>query len=155
MSAIVINSHAEFEQYLGKEIGVSEYITISQEQINLFADATLDHQWIHVDETRCKNESPFGTTIAHGYLNLSILPYLWERIVEVRNSKLTVNYGIKDLRFGQAVKVNSEVRVRCKLNSLVNLRGVSKAEIQATLEIKDSKKPAFDGTIIFLYNFVE
>jgi acyl dehydratase len=155
MSAIVINSHAEFEQYLGKEIGVSDYITISQEQINLFADATLDHQWIHVDETRCKNESPFGTTIAHGYLNLSILPYLWEQIVEVRNSKLTVNYGIKDLRFGQAVKVNSEVRVRCKLNSLVNLRGVSKAEIQATLEIKDSKKPAFDGTIIFLYNFVE
>ncbi|MCE1155899.1 MAG: MaoC family dehydratase [Bacteroidales bacterium] len=155
MSTIVINSHAEFEQYLGKEIGISDYITISQDQINLFADATLDHQWIHVDEERCKKESPFGSTIAHGYLNLSILPHLWEQIVEVRNSKLTVNYGIKELRFGQAVKVNSEVRVRCKLNSLVNLRGVSKAEIQATLEIKDTKKPAFEGTIIFLYHFVE
>lgn len=155
MSAIVINSHAEFEQYLGKEIGVSDYLTITQEQINLFADATLDHQWIHVDEERCKNESPFQSTIAHGYLNLSVLPHLWEQIVEVRNSKLTVNYGIKELRFGQAVKVNTDVRVRCKLTSLVNLRGVSKAEIHATLEIKDSKKPAFEGTIIFLYHFVE
>ncbi len=155
MSAIVINSHAEFEQYLGKEIGVSDYLTITQEQINLFADATLDHQWIHVDEERCKNESPFQSTIAHGYLNLSVLPHLWEQIVEVRNSKLTVNYGIKDLRFGQAVKVNTDVRVRCKLTSLVNLRGVSKAEIHAKLEIKDSKKPAFEGTIIFLYHFAE
>ncbi len=155
MNPIVINSHADFEQYVGKEIGVSDYLKISQEQINLFADATLDHQWIHVDEQRCKTESPFQSTIAHGYLILSVLPHLWEQIVEVRNSKLTVNYGIEKLRFGQAVTVNSEVRVRCKLNSLVNLRGVSKAEIRATLEIKDQKKPAFDGTIVFLYNFVE
>jgi acyl dehydratase len=155
MNPIIINSHADFEQFLGKEIGVSDYLKISQEQINLFADATLDHQWIHVDEERCKTESPFHSTIAHGYLNLSILPHLWEQIVEVRNSRLTVNYGIEKLRFGQAVTVNSEVRVRCKLTSLVNLRGVSKAEIRATLEIKDQKKPAFDGTIVFLYHFVE
>lgn len=154
MNPIVINSHADFEAFLGKEIGVSDYITISQEQINLFADATLDHQWIHVDEKRCAEESPFKATIAHGYLNLSVLPYLWERIVDVRNSKLTVNYGIEKLRFGQAVVVNSEVRVRCKLESLVNLRGVTKAEIKATLEIKDSKKPAFEGIIVFLYHFV-
>lgn len=155
MNPIVISSHAEFEQYLGKELGVSDYLTITQEQINLFADATLDHQWIHVDEERCKTESPFNATIAHGYLNLSILPHLWEQIVEVRNSKLTVNYGIEKLRFGQAVTVNSEVRVRCKLTSLVNLRGVSKAEINAILEIKDSRKPAFEGTIVFLYHFIE
>ncbi|MEA4982121.1 MAG: MaoC family dehydratase [Paludibacter sp.] len=153
MNPIVITSHAEFEQYLGKELGVSDYIKITQEQINLFADATLDHQWIHVDEERCKNESPFKSTIAHGYLNLSVLPHLWEQIVDVQNSKLTVNYGIEKLKFGQAVVVNSEVRVRCKLTSLVNLRGVSKAEIKATLEIKDCPKPAFDATIIFLYHF--
>ena len=139
MNPIVISSHAEFEQYLGKEIGVSDYLKISQEQINTFAEATLDHQWIHVDEERCKTESPFKSTIAHGYLNLSVLPHLWEQIVDVRNSRLTVNYGIEKLRFGQAVTVNSEVRVRCKLNSLVNLRGISKAEINAILEIKDSK----------------
>jgi len=154
MNPIVIKSHAEFEQFLGKELGVSDYITISQEQINQFADATLDHQWIHVDEERCKNESPFKATIAHGYLILSVLPHLWEQIVEVQNSRLTVNYGIEKLKFGQAVVVNSEVRVRCKLTSLVNLRGVSKAEIKATLEIKDNPKPAFDATIIFLYHFI-
>ena len=153
MKPIVIKSHDEFEQYLGKELGVSDYITITQHQINLFADATLDHQWIHVDEERCKNESPFKATIAHGYLALSVLPHLWLQIVDVQNSKLTVNYGIEKLKFGQAVKVNDEVRVRCKLTSLVNLRGISKAAITARLEIKDAPKPAFEATIMFLYHF--
>jgi acyl dehydratase len=154
MNPIVIVSHEDFEQYIGKELGVSDYIKITQEQINMFADATLDHQWIHVDEERCKNESPFKSTIAHGYLNLSVLPHLWEQIVDVRNSKLTVNYGIEKLKFIQPVLVGNEVRVRASLKSLINLRGISKAEIQATLEIKDGKKPALDSTIIFLYHFV-
>lgn len=153
MSLIIIKSHADLEQYIGKEMGVSDYIQITQENINMFADATLDHQWIHIDEEKCKTESPFKTTIAHGYLTLSILPYLWEQIVEVQNSKLTVNYGIENLRFGQAVTVNSEVRVRCKLKELVNLRGISRAKIQAVLEIKDSPKPAYETTIVFLYHF--
>src|SRR5665647_1444314 len=125
---IIINSFDELERLVGKELGVSEYITISQDQINLFADATLDHQWIHVNPEKAKTESPFKTTIAHGYLNLAILPHLWEQIVEVRNSKLTVNYGIEKLRFNQPVLVDSEVRVWAKLNSVINLRGVTKAE---------------------------
>ena len=154
MGAIVINNFDEFNQYVGKELGTSEYIQITQEQINIFADATLDHQWIHVDTKRAETESPFKTTTAHGFLNLSVLPHLWEQIVDVRNSRLTVNYGIEKLRFMQAVTVNSEVRVRAKLNSLINLRGTSKAEIFATLEIKDSKKPALEANIIFLYHFV-
>ena len=154
MEPIAIKSHEEFEKYLGKELGVSDYLKITQKQINLFADATLDHQWIHVDEERCKTESPFEATIAHGYLNLSVLPHLWEQIVDVQNSRLTVNYGIEKLKFGQAVVVNDEVRVRCKLTSLLNLRGVSKAEIRAVLEIKGRPKPAFEGNIIFLYHFV-
>lgn len=154
MNPVIIKSHADFEAFLGKEIGVSNYLKITQPQINQFADATLDHQWIHVDEEKCKTESPFNATIAHGYLTLSLLPHLWEQIVDVQNSKLTVNYGIEKLKFGQAVKVNSEVRVRCKLTSLVNLRGVTKAEIKATLEIKDNPKSAFDATIVFLYHFV-
>lgn len=153
MNPIVITSHAELAEHVGKELGVSDYMKITQNQINLFAEATLDHQWIHVDEERCKNESPFKATIAHGYLNLSVLPHLWEQIVDVQNSRLTVNYGIEKLKFGQAVVVNSEVRVRCILTSLVNLRGISKAEIRATLEIKDSAKPAFEATIVFLYHF--
>jgi acyl dehydratase len=155
MNPIIINNFDEFYQYVGKELGVSEYIQITQQQINTFADATLDHQWIHVDEERCKTESPFKTTIAHGYLNLSVLPHLWEQIVEVRNSRLTVNYGIEKLRFMQAVTVGSRVRCRAKLHSLVNLRGTSKAEIYAVLEIEGSKKPALEANIVFLYHFVE
>ena len=154
MSRIVINSFEELEQYVGKELGVSEYITISQDQINLFADATLDHQWIHVDTEKAKAESPYKTTIAHGYLNLSILPYLWSQIVEVRNSKLTVNYGIEKLRFNLPVLVNSQVRIRAELKSLINLRGVSKAEIQVSLEINGNKKTALDATLVFLYHFI-
>jgi len=153
MSRIVINNFDEFSKYVGKELGTSEYITITQEQINIFADATHDHQWIHTDPERAKTESPFKTTIAHGYLNLSILPYLWEQIVEVRNSRLTVNYGIEKLKFMQAVTVNSEVRCRASLKSLVNLRGISKAEIFAVLEIKGSNKPALEANIVFLYHF--
>ncbi|HJV77927.1 MAG TPA: MaoC family dehydratase [Paludibacter sp.] len=154
MSKIVINSFEELEQYVGKELGVSDYITITQEQINLFADATLDHQWIHVDTDKAKSESPYKTTIAHGYLNLSVLPYLWNEVVEVNNSKLTVNYGIESLRFNQPVLVNSQVRVRAKLKSVKNLRGITKAEIQVSMEINGNRKTALDATIIFLYHFV-
>ena len=153
MSKIIVNNFNELEQYVGKELGVSDYITISQDQINLFADATMDHQWIHVDTERTKTESPYKTTIAHGYLNLSVLPYLWDQIVEVKNSKLTVNYGIEKLRFNQPVLVDSQVRVRASLRSLIDLRGTSKAEIQVSLEIKDNNKTALDATIVFLYHF--
>lgn len=154
MNPIIINSFDELNQYVGKEIGVSDYITITQDQINMFADATYDHQWIHVDEERAKTESPFKSTIAHGYLNIAVLPHLWEQVVDVRNSKLTVNYGIENLRFNSPVLVNSEVRVRAKLKALTNLRGTSKAEIQIIMEIKGVKKTALDGTIIFLYHFI-
>jgi len=150
-----INSFQEFEQYIGKEIGVSEYLTITQEQINQFADATLDHQWIHIDVERAKTESPFKSTIAHGYLTLSILPYLWGQIAQVNNVKSLINYGIEKLKFNQPVTVGSEVRLKVKLQSIVNLRGVAKAEMKATMEIKDSKKNAFDGVIVFVYNFEE
>jgi len=153
MDKIIINSFQEFEQYVGKEIGVSEYLTITQEQIDLFADATLDHQWIHVDPERAKTDSPFKSMIAHGYLNLAIIPYLWGQIIVINNIKMLVNYEIEKLRFNQAVLVNGQVRMRATLKSLVNLRGTAKAEIQTTLEIKDSKKSAFEATLVFLYHF--
>lgn len=153
MSKVIINSFAEFEKYVGQELGVSDYLAITQERINLFADATLDHQWIHTDPQRAITESPFKNTIAHGYLNLSVLPYLWGQVVEVNNLKMMVNYGIEKLRFNQPVIVNNEVRLRVKLESLVNLRGVVKAELSAVLEIKDNKKSAFDATLVFLYHF--
>ena len=151
---VIIKSHAEFESYLGKEIGVSNWHQITQEQINQFADATLDHQWIHVDTERAKTESPFKTTIAHGYLTLSLIPYFWKQVAEVQNLKMEVNYGIEQLKFGQAVLVNNEVRCRVSLKSIINLRGITKATLFITLEIKDQVKPAFSGDTLFLYHFM-
>jgi len=153
MSKLTIKSLEELEQYEGTEMGISDYHTITQNQINLFADATLDHQWIHVDAERAETESPFGSTIAHGYLTVSLLPYLWSQIASIENLKMQVNYEIESLRFGQAVTVNSEVRLRARLLSVKNLRGIAKARLEVTLEIKDSKKPAFTGIITFLYHF--
>ncbi len=151
---MVINSFAEFEQFIGKELGISDYLKITQEQINKFAEATMDHQWIHVDTERAKTESPYKTTIAHGYLNLSVLPFLWDQIIEVNNIKMLVNYGIEKLRFNQPVLVDNEVRVRAKLASIINLRGIAKAEVNVSLEIKDNRKTAFDATVVFLYHFI-
>ncbi len=154
MDKVIIHSFEEFEQFVGKEIGVSEYLKITQDRINLFADATLDHQWIHVDVERAKSESAFKNTIAHGYLTLSLLPHLWSQIIDVRNLKMMINYGMDKLKFGQAVVVDSEVRIRVKLISVLNLRGTIKAEMKVTMEIKDAPKNAFEATVYFLYNFV-
>lgn len=153
MSKLIIRNYEEFASHTGQELGVSDYLTITQEQINLFADATLDHQWIHVDPARAAEESPFKKTIAHGYLTLSLLPHLWGEIVEVQNVKMLVNYGIEKLRFNQAVTVDSEIRLRATLLSIANLRGIAKAEIKVTLEIRDCPKTAMDATVVFLYHF--
>ena len=153
MSQLIINNFDEFAQYTGQELGVSDYLKITQEQINRFADATLDHQWIHEDTERAKTESPYKSTIAHGYLNLSVLPYLWAQVLKVNNVKMLVNYGIEKLRFNQPVLVGSEVRLRASLLSLTNLRGIAKAEIKVSLEIKDCPKTALDATVVFLYHF--
>ena len=154
MGKIVINSHDDFAKYLGKEIGVSDYITITQEQINKFAESTHDHQWIHTDPERARTESPFKNTIAHGYLTLSLLPHLWNNLAEVRNVKLLVNYGIESLRFNQPVIVNSRVRARVWLHSINNLRGITKVQMKIKLEIEDNSKPAYDTIVTFLYHFI-
>lgn len=151
---VIIKSHKEFESYVGKELGVSNWHTITQEQINKFADATLDYQWIHTDPERAKRESPFKATIAHGYLTLSLIPFFWKQIVDVQNIKLEVNYGIEQLKFGQPVIVGNEVRCRVSLTSIVNLRGVSKATKFVQLEIKDQPKHAFTANVLFLYHFM-
>lgn len=153
MSKVIIGSYEEFEQFIGKELGVSDYVKIDQARINQFAEATLDHQWIHTDEKRALTESPFGKTIAHGYLAISLVPYLWNQIAEVNNIKMLINYGIENLRFNQPVVVGSEVRLKVKLASLVNLRGIAKTGLDAELEIKGITKPAFTATVILLYHF--
>ena len=153
MSKVIINSYEEFAALLGKNIGVSDYVELNQERINLFADATLDHQWIHVNPEKAAVESPFKTTIAHGYLTLSMLPYLWNQIIEVNNLKMMVNYGMDKMKFGQAVKSGESVRLVADLHSIANLRGTIKVEIKFAIEIKDQKKKALEGIATFLYYF--
>ena len=153
MSKLTINSYAEFESHLGEELGVSDWLEVTQERINLFADATLDHQWIHVDVERAKEESPYKSTIAHGYLTLSLLPYMWDQIIEVNNIKMLVNYGMDQMRFGQPVITGSRVRLVTTLHNIQNLRGICKAEIKFRIEIEGQRKPALEGIASFLYYF--
>ncbi len=153
MSPLTIRSLAELESYVGQEMGVSAPHTITQEQINQFAAATLDFQWIHTDAARAQAESPFQATIAHGYLTVALLPFLWQQIATIENLKMQVNYEIESLRFNQAVTVNSAVRLRATLLSVTNLRGIAKARLAVVLEIEGQKKPAYTGVITFLYHF--
>ena len=153
MGKLIINSYEEFEKYVGQDLGVSDYVALVQERINLFADATLVHQWIHVDTEKAAVESPFKSTIAHGYLTMSMLAYLWNQIIEVNNLKMMINYGMEKMKFGQAVLSGQRIRLRTTLQSLQNLRGTAKAEIKFKIEIEDQKKPALDGVAIFLYYF--
>lgn len=144
MNKVIINSYADFEKLVGQQIGVSDYLEVPQDRISLFADATLDHQWIHVDTERAKTDSPYHSTIAHGYLTLSLLPYLWSQIIEVNNLKMMINYGMDKMKFGQAVLAGQSVRLVASLHSLTNLRGVAKAEIKFAIEIKDQPKKALE-----------
>jgi acyl dehydratase len=153
MARRIINNYQEFEVLLGQVIGVSDYVTITQEQINKFAEATLDFQWIHTDPERAEKESPFKTTIAHGYLTVSMLTYLWYNVVDVRNVKMIVNYGIENLRFQQPVLVNDRIRATVSLNEIKNLRGIAKIQVKIVVDIEGQKKPAYEALITFLYHF--
>ncbi|KXB82236.1 putative enoyl-CoA hydratase 1 [Prevotella sp. DNF00663] len=153
MEKLIINSYEEFAAHLGEQLGVSEWLQVDQQRINMFADATLDHQWIHINEAKAQQESPYKSTIAHGYLTLSLLPYLWGQICEVNNLKMMVNYGMDKMRFGVPVITGSRVRLVANLDSIENLRGICKAGIKFKIEIEGQGKPAIEGIATFLYYF--
>ena len=153
MEKLIINSYEEFEAHLGQELGTSEWVTVDQDRINKFADATLDDQWIHVDVERAKAESPYKSTIAHGYLTLSLLPHMWNQIIQVNNLKMMVNYGMDKMKFGQPVITGNSVRLVTTLQSITNMRGTCKAEIKFRIEIKETGKKALEGIATFLYYF--
>jgi len=125
-------THAEFAALVGQEIGVSEWLTVTQEQINLFAQATGDHQWIHVDEEKAKS-GPFGAPIAHGFLTLSLLPKLFESSFEILETRMGVNYGLNKVRFTAPVPVGSRLRAHMKL---LKCEPIDKGGIQVTTEVK-------------------
>lgn len=153
METLIVSSYDELAARLGQELGTSDWLEVPQERINLFADATLDHQWIHVDVDRAAAESPYKGTIAHGYLTLSLLPHMWGQIIEVRNTSMMVNYGMDKMRFRQPVPAGSRVRMVASLDAIENLRGTCKAVVKFRIEIEGQRKPALEGLATFLYYF--
>ena len=131
---------AELKDLVGQEIGVSDWITVTQERIQLFADATNDHQWIHLDAERAK-AGPFGTTIAHGFLTLSLLPEMAASAFGVRETRMGVNYGLNKVRFPAPVPSGSRIRGRFKLIGYEPLDGGAQMTVQVTMEREGSDKP--------------
>jgi len=131
---------AELKELVGQDIGVSDWITVTQERIQLFADATNDHQWIHVDVERAK-AGPFGATIAHGFLTLSLLPEMAASAFGVRETRMGVNYGLNKVRFPAPVPSGSRLRGRFKLIGYEPLEGGAQITVQVTMEREGSDKP--------------
>ncbi len=141
MKTAVFARLSDLKAQLGQEIAISDWITVTQERINQFADATGDHQWIHVDPVRAK-ASPFGCTIAHGYLTLSLLPAFAEPAIQVKSVKMGLNYGCNKVRFTNPVKVNSRVRGRFNLKAFEAIEGGAQVTMLVTIEIEGQEKPA-------------
>lgn len=135
------NGLDEFEQAVGTHLGYSSWHTITQEQINLFAEATGDHQWIHTDPARAAT-GPFGTTIAHGYLTLSLVPMLVRQIYTVEGLAMGVNYGSDKVRFPSPVPVGSRVRAGAELLELTRDPRGARATVRVTIEREGADKPA-------------
>ncbi len=132
---------AALQAEVGNEIAISEWMTISQERVNLFADATDDHQWIHVDPERAQRESPFGGTIAHGYMTLSLIPTLFESVVELPPGKMSINYGLNKVRFPSPMLVGGRLRGRFKLMTVEPMEGCVQSIWLMTVELEGSDKP--------------
>ncbi|MDO8301320.1 MaoC family dehydratase [Lacisediminimonas sp.] len=132
---------AALRELVGQEVAVSDWVDITQERVQQFADATGDHQWIHLDVERCKRESPYGGTIAHGYLTLSLLPMLMQSAVRLGDVKMAVNYGLNKVRFPAPVPVGSRLRARIVLMSVEDIAGGAQVTWQVSVEREGSDKP--------------
>lgn len=145
-----IESLEAFQTMVGQHLGYSQYMTITQEQVNLFADATGDHQWIHVDPERAKS-GPFGGPIAHGYLTLALLPVLLGEIVNVKGVTMGVNYGANKVRFPAPVPVGSQIRAGASVAAIDEVTGGIQVALDVTIEVKDAAKPSCVAQIVFRY----
>ena len=135
-----VNGIEELEGLVGQELGSSEWHEIAQERVNAFADATGDHQWIHVDPERAA-AGPFGGTIAHGYLTLSLLPMLMGEIWHVENVRMGINYGLNRVRFPAPVPVGKRVRATSQLKELTQVDGGVQLVVETTIEVEGGSKP--------------
>ncbi len=143
MQPRTIESIDELRGLVGQEVAVGDWFTVTQEQISAFADVTRDHQWIHVDQERARRDSPFGTTVAHGFLTLSLLSYLHSQAVQVRvSARLSLNYGLNRVRFTSPVPAGSRIRARSTLREVTDVPQGVRLLWAVTVEIEGSQKPA-------------
>jgi acyl dehydratase len=140
---------AELEAAEDLDLGTSDWETIEQSQIDQFAEATHDHQWIHVDPEMAA-QGPFGTTVAHGYLSLSMLPYFVSQVLNVSDVRMGINYGTEKIRFTAPVPVGSQVRLKATLRSSERRGEGVLYRLGVEIEIKDSEKPALVGEVLYL-----
>jgi acyl dehydratase len=152
MATRIISGIEELRSLIGEEIGASDWFEVAQSRINAFADATEDHQWIHLDTERTKTDSPFGTTIAHGFLTLSLLPYLAAQAYKVQGDfKMGINYGLNRLRFVSPVPSGSRIRARFTLQSVEDVPGGAQLAVVATVDIEGGGKPALVAEWLMRY----
>jgi acyl dehydratase len=150
----IIQGLAELKTLVGQELGTSDWLTIPQTQINAFAEATGDHQWIHTQPEMAKQYSPFKTTIAHGFLTLSLLPMLMDKIWQVQGIKMGINYGTNKVRFPAPVPVDSQIRLRAVLSSLEELDANSvQTMVTATFEREGGEKPVCVAEFLMRFYF--
>jgi acyl dehydratase len=142
MTKITLHNLEELKQWVGKEIAASEWLQITQDRIDRFAAATGDHQWIHVDPVRAAAESPFGTTIAHGYLTLSLLPHMMMETLALDAGRMSLNYGLNRVRFAAPVRCNDRIRSRFTLAALEDIPDGVQLTWHVLVEIEGQHKPA-------------
>ncbi len=146
-----VNGLDEMKGLVGQELGTSDWHTVTQEEIDLFAKATHDHQWIHVDPERCRRESPFGGPIAHGYYTLSLAPHLLAQILRVDGVRMGVNYGLNKMRLPSPLPAGAKVRARATLAALEPVQGGASATIGLTFEVENQAKPTCVAEVIYRY----
>ena len=146
----IVDGVDAFHDLIGQQLGYSEWQTITQERVNLFADATDDHQWIHVDPERAK-EGPFGGAIAHGYLTLSLAPVLLNKVIRVDKMTFGVNYGANKIRFPSPVPVGSELRMGVTVASTEDVEGGVQVVYDLVMEVRDAPKPACVAQVVYRY----
>ena len=152
MGPVLVETPKSLNEYVGKEIGVSEWLTITQERIAQFAEATEDRQWIHLDRERAAKESPYGTTIAHGFLTLSLISRFMKDVIQIRSGVgMAVNYGLNRVRFPSPVRAGAKIRARVTLLSVKQVPGAHETAFSVTVESEGGEKPCCVAELIVRY----
>ncbi|WP_026454540.1 MaoC family dehydratase [Saccharomonospora iraqiensis] len=151
MSTTTTTTLAGLSGLQGAELGTSDWVDVPQERVNRFAEATGDHQWIHVDVERARAESPFGGPIAHGYLTLSLLIPMWSQVLEVTDATMAVNYGLNKVRFPDSVPVGSRVRMTATLTGVTEIPGGVQVTVSAVIEREGGDKPVCIAEPVFRF----